>query len=146
MNTLNKFQARAVFVLRIVLGWLFLYAGITKVLNPAWSAAGFLQGAKTFHGFYAFLAHPMLIGIVNILNEWGLVLLGAALILGIWVRISAPLGALLMVLYYFASNSLPLVPNGFLIDEHIVYAAVLVVLFYLNAGRYYGIDGLRAGK
>lgn len=146
MNTLNKLQARAVFVLRVLLGWLFFYAGITKILNPSWSAAGFLEHAKTFPGFYVLLAHPLVIGIVNILNEWGLALLGVALILGIWVRLSSVLGAMLMLLYYFASNSLPFVPNGFIVDEHIVYIAVLITMFYLNAGRYYGIDGLNAKK
>ncbi len=142
MNTLSKLQAKATSVLRVLLGWLFFYAGIVKVLNPSWSAAGFLVQAKTFHGFYILLAHPLLISIVNILNEWGLLALGVSLILGIWVRFSSLLGALLMLLYYFASNSLPFVPNGFLVDDHIIYAAALAVMFYLNAGRYYGLDGL----
>jgi len=60
---------------RVVLGWLMFYAGLTKVLAPGWNAAGFLNGAKTFSGFYAWLATPGLLGIVNFLNAWGLTLL-----------------------------------------------------------------------
>lgn len=40
------------FILRLAMGWVMFYTGITKVLNPNWSAAGYLQGAKTFAGFF----------------------------------------------------------------------------------------------
>ncbi|MCL5007032.1 MAG: DoxX family protein [Patescibacteria group bacterium] len=146
MKTLSRYQEASIFVLRVLLGWLFFYAGITKVLNASWSAAGFLESAKTFGGFYAFLTHPLLIGLINVFNEWGLTLLGLSLIFGFWIKWSAPLGAALMLLYYFASNSLPIVPNGFLIDQHIIYAAVLVVCYFFRAGEFWGIDGWRTAK
>ena len=98
-------------VARIAAGWLFFYAGITKVMNTEWSAAGFLGGAKTFPGLYAWFADSSIIGVVNFLNEWGLTLLGISLILGLFVRWSAWPGVALMVLYYFAGNNFPFVPN-----------------------------------
>lgn len=42
----------SLFPLRISLGWLMFYAGITKVLDPSWSSWGYLMSAKTFTGFY----------------------------------------------------------------------------------------------
>lgn len=49
---MTQFQKISLFLLRISIGWLMFYAGITKVLNPEWSAAGYLKGAKTFVVFY----------------------------------------------------------------------------------------------
>jgi len=115
-------------------------AGIAKVLDPNWSAAGFLGSAKTFSGFYAWLAQPGLIGIVNFVNEWGLTLLGLSLILGLFVRWSAMLGVILMVLYYFAGNAFPFVPNGFIVDQHIILVLMLVFFFVTGAGHYFGLD------
>lgn len=117
------------------------YAGITKVLSPqGFSAAGYLTGAKTFHGFYQALLQPSILPFINFVNEWGLTLLGVSLILGVFVRISAPLGALLMLLYYFPILD-GLYPNAhsLIVDEHIIYAAALLVLAAYNAGSVWGL-------
>src|SRR3989344_6770598 len=96
----SKSSQLIIVLLRVALGWLFFYAGITKVLNPEWSAAGYLGAAKTFNGFYSFLLQPDILPIINMVNKWGLVLLGASLMLGLFVRFSSVLGILLMALYY----------------------------------------------
>lgn len=88
------------FVLRVSAGWMFFYAGITKILNPQWSAEGYLKGAKSFVWFYQWLLQPEILPIINSLNKWGLTLLGASLIIGLFVRFSSLLGVLLMALYY----------------------------------------------
>ncbi len=89
MDKKNKRIAVVLAASRIILGWLMFYAGVTKLMTPGWTAAGVLSGAKTFAGFYAWLAIPGLIGLVNFLNAWGLTLLGVSLILGLFVRWSA---------------------------------------------------------
>ncbi len=120
-----------------------LYAGITKIIDPKFSAAGYIVNAKTFTGFYQWLAGPNLLPIVNFLNEWGLTLLGISLILGIGVRLSSTLGAILMLLYYFPILDFPHPnPYSFIVDEHIVYAASLLVLASVRAGRTWGLDNL----
>lgn len=127
-------------VARIALGWFFFYAGLVKILDANWSAAGFLNGAKTFHGLYAWFAAPNVIGIVNILNEWGLLLLGTSLILGLFVRWSTIPGVVLMLLYYFANNAFPFVSNGFIVDDHIIFIALLMLFFVTHDGYYFGLD------
>ncbi|TSC57130.1 MAG: hypothetical protein Greene041679_424 [Parcubacteria group bacterium Greene0416_79] len=78
---------------------------------------------------------------VNFLNEWGLTLIGVALTLGIFVRIASVSGAVLMLLYYF-----PVLdgahPNAhsLIVDEHIVYAAALLLLAAFRAGRVLGLE------
>lgn len=126
---------------RVVLGCMFFYAGITKVLDPKWSAGGYIQAAKTFPALFKFFASPGILPVVNLVNEWGLVLLGVSLILGALVRWSAPLGALLMLLYYLAALDFPY-PNAhaFIVDEHIIYIALLVYLASIGAGKTFGLD------
>lgn len=133
-------------LLRLTLGWLFLYAGITKILDPAWSAAGYLGNAQTFSTLFAWFALPSNIGWVNLVNEWGLTLIGAALILGIFVRWASVAGIALMVLYWLPVLSFPYAgEHSYIVDEHIIYALTLLALMVFHAGRYWGVDG-RMGR
>ncbi|OGY67050.1 MAG: hypothetical protein A3H63_00545 [Candidatus Harrisonbacteria bacterium RIFCSPLOWO2_02_FULL_45_10c] len=138
---MSKFQQFSLVALRLSLGWLMFYAGITKVLDPAWSAEGYLKGAKTFAWFYQWLLSPQILPIINFINEWGLTLLGISLILGIFVRLSSLLGAVLMLLYYLPILDFPYPnPHSFLVDEHIIYIFVLLLFASLKAGRVWGLE------
>lgn len=138
---MTTYQKYALVLLRVALGVLLLYAGLTKLLNPAWSAAGYLGSAETFAGFYAWLASPGMLPLVNFLNMWGLTLIGIALILGIFVRLASALGALMMFLYYLPILQFPHVgEHSYLVDEHIVYALALLLLGALRAGRVAGLE------
>jgi thiosulfate dehydrogenase (quinone) large subunit len=150
---MNKFENLSLFLLRLALGWMFFYAGITKVFDPEWSAEGYLQNASLFPEFYSWLASPEILPIVNYMNEWGLTLLGVSLILGIFVRLSSVLGAALMILYYlpivemkafefFPQLILPHIgEHSVIVDEHIVLTLALLVLAVFRAGRAWGLEG-----
>jgi len=79
--------------------------------------------------------------IVDFFNKCGLTLTGLALILGAFVR----WGAVMMLFYWLASlqsgllAGLPLA-NGWVIDDHTVYAALLFGLGAIGAGRIIGVD------
>ncbi|MEK7209704.1 MAG: DoxX family protein [Patescibacteria group bacterium] len=138
---MNKTQKMFLFLTRISLGWMFFYAGITKVLNPAWSAEGYLKGAKTFSSFYLWLTQSALLSWTNLINEWGLTLLGISLILGIFVRLSSVLGTVLMLLYYLPILDFPYPnPHAYIVDEHIIYIMLLLLLGSLRAGKAWGLD------
>lgn len=130
----------ALLVLRVVMGWTFFYAGITKVLDPTWTAAGFLQHAvpagNPFVGLWDAMAAEWL-WLLDPLNAWGLTLIGLALLLGAFVRWAALWGAVMMAFYWAAS--LPL-ENGIVIDDHVVYALLLFGLGAFGAGRIAGLD------
>ena len=126
--------------LRIALGWFFLYSGLTKVMNPLWSAAGYLNNAQTFSGLFQWFAQPQILPTINIINEWGQLLLGISLILGIFVRLSSTLGVALMLLYYFPAANFPFVDHGFIVDEHIIYALTLAYFAVIRAGRVFGLE------
>jgi thiosulfate dehydrogenase [quinone] large subunit len=128
-------------ILRVFLGWIFFYAGASKLLSPEWTAAGFLKAAKTFSGFYNWFALPQNIGWVNFLNEWGLTLIGVALILGVFLRLASACGITLMILYYFPQLEFPMVgKNSFLIDQHVIYSLVLLALAVSKEARNYSLD------
>lgn len=57
------------FITRVSMGWLMLYAGVIKLINPNWSAAGYLGNAKTFAGFYNWFLQPSVLPFTNFLNE-----------------------------------------------------------------------------
>jgi thiosulfate dehydrogenase [quinone] large subunit len=140
---MNKNINTIIIILRIGMGWIFFYAGITKVFNPEWSAAFYLKDAKTFSEFFQFLLQPDILPIVNFLNVWGLTLIGVSLILGIFVRISAPLGALMMILYYLPELHFPYAgEHSMIVDDHIIYAIIFVMLAVSNAGTKFGLDKL----
>ena len=130
--------------LRLSLGWLFFYSGIIKIFAADWTAAGHLAGAKTFPALFHWFALPANIGWVNFVNEWGLTLVGFALITGLFVRPASIAGIVLMALYYLPILALPY-PNAhsFIVDEHVVYALVLSFFAFTDAGKVYGLDGRR---
>jgi thiosulfate dehydrogenase [quinone] large subunit len=136
----GKTVGYALLTLRVVMGWTFFYAGITKVLDPAWTAEGFLLHAvpegNPFGGFWETLAADWL-WLIDPLNVWGLTLVGAALLVGAFVRWAALWGAVMMLFYWAAS--LPL-ENGIVIDDHVVYALILFGLGAFGAGRIAGLD------
>ena len=125
---MNKTATTALFLARISLGWLFFYAGITKILDPNWSAQGFLGSAKTFPDLYAWFASPANINWVNFLNEWGLTLIGVALILGVFTKWASIAGILMMLLYYFPGLDFPYIDHGFIVDQHIIYIFLFALI------------------
>ncbi|OGM94633.1 hypothetical protein A2524_00345 [Candidatus Wolfebacteria bacterium RIFOXYD12_FULL_48_21] len=138
-------QTMALFLLRVTLGFLFLYAGIAKIIDPAWTSAGYLMGAQTMTGFYHWLAASQFMPFVDALNKWGLFLIGAALVLGIATRTAAVLASMLMILYYLPVLNFPYAgAHGYIVDEHIIYIAGLIVVIVFRAGRCWGIDGMLA--
>jgi thiosulfate dehydrogenase [quinone] large subunit len=133
--------------IRIALGWVFLWALLDKTFGlgfattsaKAWvhggsPTNGFLGSAKgPFSGFYQSIAGT---GLADVLFMAGLLAIGVALVLGIGMRLAAAGGALLTGMMW--TVVLPPASNPFM-DEHLVYAAVLIVLALLSAGNTLGL-------
>ncbi|MET3424950.1 thiosulfate dehydrogenase [quinone] large subunit [Actinoplanes tereljensis] len=134
--------------IRLALGWIFLWAFLDKLFGlgrgtPAANAwldggsptAGFLGKAASgpFAGLYHSIAGNV---VVDVLFMAALLGIGVALILGIGMWMAAAAGALLTVLMWTAV--LPPESNPFM-DDHLVYAAVLVLLALLGAGTTWGL-------
>lgn len=156
MESLATGQQRAVAILRIAVGIIFLTAGVQKAFlsEEPFSAAGFLQfgtigtpalGAPVegvvynpTHDFWVSLAgNAALMDVVNFLVVFGQIAIGAALILGLFTRFAAMMGTLMMLLFFVAAWSFE---HG-IVNEHLTYALVTGVIGYLGAGRVWGLDG-----
>ena len=85
-------------LLRIILGWYFLFEGISKILVPGWTSKNYLLGSTwIFSDFFYWLASsPTLVGIVDFLNIWGLILIGISLFVGLYVRWASLFAAILL--------------------------------------------------
>jgi thiosulfate dehydrogenase [quinone] large subunit len=133
--------------LRLALGWIFFWAFLDKLFGwtfatesgNAWvnggsPTEGFLTFGTTgaFAGFYQDLAGAAW---ADVLFMVGLAGIGIALLAGIGTRVAAASGALLMVLMW--SAALPPENNPFL-DDHLIYAGLLVGLALVGAGDTFG--------
>jgi uncharacterized membrane protein YphA (DoxX/SURF4 family) len=97
-------QQWGLILLRIIIGWHFLYEGIVKLMDPAWSAESFLLSVRgPLSGvFTAMASQTAVLEAVNFLNVWGLILIGSGLFLGVFARAAAYTGIVLLFFYYIA--------------------------------------------
>jgi thiosulfate dehydrogenase (quinone) large subunit len=148
-NNYSKSQLSWLLVLRIFIGWHFLYEGMVKVLNPNWTATSYLMDSQgIFRSLFLKIAgNPGMMKYIDFLNEWALVLIGLGLLLGCFARLSSIGGILLLLLYTFSHPALIGVKymisfegSYFLIDKNLIELAALGVLFVFPAARVIGID------
>jgi len=120
-------------ILRTVIGWHFLYEGIAKLYAPLWTSYDYLSVSKwIFSDFFQWLAStPQLLKIVDLLNTWGLILIGLALFLGIFTRLASISGIILLSLYYLANPPFVGMDFGVPVEGH--YLVVNKVLVELAA-------------
>ena len=51
-NCYSSVQLSSLVILRILIGWHFLYEGFSKLFNPNWTAAGFLLDSKGIFSWF----------------------------------------------------------------------------------------------
>lgn len=149
----------AVAVGRIVIGIIFLWAGLEKFIGTpgGWSAAGFLG-----HGTAGTLGWPFVganaqgpfnptmnlwvelsknsgaMTVVNFLVVFGELGIGVSLILGLLTRFGAVMGTLMMLLFFVAAWDWAF---G-IVNQHLTYAVVTFGLAIVGAGNYFGLDAV----
>ncbi len=142
-RTVNK---TIVTILRVTIGWHFLYEGWVKLSAEHWTAESYLSNTYGFlSGFYHWLAaSPTMLQVVNFMNVWGLILIGLGLFTGLFSRLASFFGTLLLVLYYFAYPPFGVSLLGgdgtlYIVDKIFLEAVALVFLFFY-AEKGYGLD------
>lgn len=151
----TKLQSSALIILRITIGWHFLYEGGVKVLNPHWTAKSYLLDSGGFmKGFFEFIAgNQALLTASDIANAWGLALIGLSLLLGILTRYSSIAGVLLLLLYYLSHPAFPgieyLFPSDgsyFIINKTLVELFALLVIYAFPTSHIFGLQRLLKKK
>ena len=145
----SRAQLIALVVLRVLIGWHFLYEGLSKVSNPYWSSANYLLESKWIFSdlFISLVANPAALSIIDFLNEWGLIAIGAGLIAGCCTQIATVSGIILLLLYYLATPplvgltySLPTEGSYLVVNKNLIEMAALIVLALFPTGAVAGLD------
>ncbi|SDR45049.1 DoxX family protein [Natronobacterium texcoconense] len=152
-NYSETWLAYSILGLRLVMAWVFLQAGIEKLADGgigdplAWSSAGFLNNAvaeaNPLHGLFAWFGSNA--ALVDPMVIFGQILIGLALLFGVFFRFAALMGAFQMLFFWTAAWQGGLmagfpVENGYFIDSSFVYMLLLFGLAAWGAGRIVGLD------
>ena len=135
-------------LLRLMMGWIFLWPFLDKLFGLGFATeqgSGWIDGGSPTTGFLEFGTRGPLKDVFQSMTgstfaDWlfmiGLLGIGLALLVGCGVRIASVTGAIMLVLMWLAA----LWPehNPFL-DDHLIYAFVLVGVYATDAGRYLGL-------
>jgi len=148
---LSSWPMVAITVMRVAIGWHFLYEGIAKLTSASWSAAGYLKQARgPFAGLFRWLAgEPNLLANADLITMWGLTLVGVLLILGLFTRL-ASLGGIGFILLFYLCNppfvgyfySIPTEGSYLIVNKNLVELGALVVILVTGSGRFAGLDGI----
>ncbi len=149
LYVISTIQKYILVMLRIAIGWHFLYEGIAKLYTPDWSSAGYLEISRWIFSdiFHWIAANPMALKIVDLLNIWGLILIGLGLMLGCFTLI-ANISAIILILFYYIANP-PLIGfdfgivtegNYLVVDKNFVELCALCVIAFFPTGTYMGLD------
>lgn len=135
--------------LRLLIGWHFLYEGIVKILKSGWTAYPYLMDSQGFLSgtFHSIAENPQFLAISNIINIYGLTLIGLGLILGCFSRITAIGGIVFLALYYLshppfigAEYMMPTEGSYLWIDKNMIEIGALMVIIYFPTSHIIGLD------
>ncbi len=145
----TKTQLTLLVILRVIIGWHFLYEGFAKLLNANWTAQSYLLDSKGFMAevFYWMANTPEAIKIVDFLNIWGLILIGFGLILGLLTR-PALIGGIVLLAFYYLSHpaiigvtySMPSEGSYLIVNKILIELAALLVLTAFPTEKIIGLD------
>ena len=145
----NDFQFYGLVVLRVLIGWHFLYEGISKLINPYWSSAAYLLDSKWIFSGLAktIVANPTLLSISDYVNMWGLTLVGLSLMLGLLSKYGSLTGMTFICLYYLFAPPLLGLEYGrpgegsyLIVNKNLIEACALWVLYCFPTSHIIGLD------
>jgi uncharacterized membrane protein YphA (DoxX/SURF4 family) len=148
---MKKYRIYVLTALRVVIGWHFLYEGIHKLLIPGWSAEGYLKGSRwIFSELFSTMADSaVLMGLIDFVNTWGLVVIGLFLFLGFLSRWVALSGAVLLLFYFVAYPPIPgytfgtIVEGNYLwVNKNLIEFFILALFVLMPGNNFLGIDRL----
>lgn len=136
-------------LLRIAIGWHFLYEGHAKFLSGTWTSAGYLDASRWILGdaFQWTASHPAVIALVDAVNIGGQVLVGLLLITGTLTRAASLAGMALLLLYYLANPplvgvglSVPADGHYLVVDRNLIELLTLAFIAALPVTALPGVD------
>lgn len=151
---LSRWPMIAITLLRVIVGWHFLYEGIAKLTSPTWSAAGYMKASRgPFSEFFKWVAsQPHLLENANLITMWGLTIVGVLLILGLFTRLASLAGIGFILLFYLCNPpfigyfySIPTEGSYLIVNKNLVELCALAVILVTGSGRFAGLDRILHG-
>lgn len=131
----------AIFFLRLTIGLNFFYLGFAMLFN---NALGRALGSRSLTSIYQWLSvvapGTATADQLQIFFQWAFLIIGACLIVGLFVRITSIIGIGLTLVGYLPTINLGTLGASQFINDEIIVIACLLVLAVANAGTYLGID------
>lgn len=151
MNLKERTYLWYIALLRIYIGYYFLQQGIRKLLSgfPKGDWIGRQIGDVATLDLYPWYKHFLLSYVVphhelfGYLVTIGEISVGTCLLLGLFTRLGAVVGLLLIINYFFGVG---LPRGGASLAQQQTFIVCLVVILISNAGRALGLDGLLFGR
>jgi uncharacterized membrane protein YphA (DoxX/SURF4 family) len=147
----TKVQLAILVLVRIAIGWHFLYEGIVKLFIANWSAASYLENSRwIFSGlFQGIAASPGLLNLADFLMIWGLIFIGLGLMLGALTRIATWAGIFVLTLFYVAyppftglDYGVPAEGMYMIVNKNLLELLALLLLAKFSTGHIFGLDRL----
>ena len=141
----TKAQMTWLMMLRLFIGWHFMYEGLVKIMNPKWTSLPYLLDSKgpAASFFIKLTQDDSLMTTINLLNEWALLLIG----LGCLYRLSSVGGMILLAMYTLshpsfvgASYMMPFEGSYLWIDKNLVEFAALGLMCVFPTSQIIGFD------
>jgi thiosulfate dehydrogenase [quinone] large subunit len=133
----NRVVAILLAILRVYIGYRWVTAGFSKIQGGSFEAGGFIQMASEnaavpgwWAGFLQTVALPNQ-EFFSFLVMWGELLVGIALILGVFTNFAALMGITMNLSFLFSGAGM--------IDAQMAILTVFIAIAGNNAGRY-GLD------
>jgi len=123
--------------LRIALGLNFIYLGWSALFNQ--SLEGTLSG-HAMGSLYVWLNSPNSVAWLPALASWVFLVAGVCLVLGLFTRLAALLGVVLVLASYVPTISFSHFALAELINDDLIVFFCLLVLIFGKAGHYFGVD------
>ncbi|GAB3243107.1 hypothetical protein [Kineosporia babensis] len=158
----SSLAAKLFAVLRVSVGFIFLWAALDKTFGLGYSSAAekaWIEGNSPTKGFLSFIDQGPFASvfnnmagnaIVDILFMVGMFAVGVAVIAGVAMQVAAVSGSLIMVMMWVAEWPMaqttgagePTGSTNPFMDYHLIYALVLFALVAVSAGKTWGLGNI----
>lgn len=144
----------AITLLRVVIGWHFLYEGVAKLTAISWSSAGYLKQSRGPFAdvFKGIASDANTLANVDLVTMWGLAIVGILLMLGLFTRLASVAAIGFLTMFYAANPplvgyfySIPTEGSYLIVNKNLVELFALLVIFLTGSGRFAGLDRLLYG-
>lgn len=136
----------SIILLRIFIGWHFLYEGIIKLYSSDWTSYGYLASSQgPLKSIFRAMTHEAVLSWVDNLNILALIVVGLTLILGLFEKLGAVIAIGLLAMYYLVHPSFPWLEqvnvegSYWFVNKNLIELVACMVIYNFPTSKYFGL-------